>query len=153
MHPTRRLTLAGKLQSALRDIWDLDISKRHILPNNFGENIKPGRSNGRSNLPPHIEGHHRVLCFNIQRTEEYSIAMCYTMPSPPSQSCPSFPSWPSWPSCPSCPSCAMQKYLSWEKVVLIILYFQEMQLPMMWEGCSTKGFFEEQCKKITKKKL
>lgn len=24
---------------------------------------------------------------------------------------------------------------------------------MMWEGCSTKGFFGKQCKKITKKKL
>ena len=47
----------------------------------------------------------------------------------------------------------MQKYLSWEKVVLIILYFQEMQLPMMWEGFSTNGFFKKQCKKITKKKL
>ena len=24
---------------------------------------------------------------------------------------------------------------------------------MTWEGCSTKGFFEKQCEKITKKKL
>ena len=27
--------------------------------------------------PPHIEGRHPMLYFNIQRTEKYSIAMCY----------------------------------------------------------------------------
>ena len=26
--------------------------------------------------PPHIEGRHPMLYFNIQRTEKYSIAMC-----------------------------------------------------------------------------
>ena len=29
--------------------------------------------------PPHIEGRHPMLYFNIQRTEKYSIAMCYHM--------------------------------------------------------------------------
>ena len=28
--------------------------------------------------PPHIEGRHPMLYFNIQSTEKYSIAMCYT---------------------------------------------------------------------------
>ena len=27
--------------------------------------------------PPHIEGRHPMLYFNIQSTEKYSIAMCY----------------------------------------------------------------------------
>ena len=29
--------------------------------------------------PPHIEGRHPMLYFNIQRTEKYSIAMCYPL--------------------------------------------------------------------------
>ena len=28
--------------------------------------------------PPHIGGRHRMLYLNIQRTEKYSIAMCYS---------------------------------------------------------------------------
>ena len=30
--------------------------------------------------PPHIGGRHRMLYLNIQRTEKYSIAMCYHFP-------------------------------------------------------------------------
>ena len=31
----------------------------------------------KQSAPPHIEGRHPMLYFNIQRTEKYSIAMCY----------------------------------------------------------------------------
>ena len=31
----------------------------------------------KQSAPPHIGGRHRMLYFNIQRTEKYSIAMCY----------------------------------------------------------------------------
>ena len=38
---------------------------------------EPGVSKGQSSLPPLIEGPHLMLYFNVQRTEKYSIAMCY----------------------------------------------------------------------------
>ena len=38
-------------------------NRTYILPTIWGENIKPGRSNGPSNLPPHIEGRLATICY------------------------------------------------------------------------------------------
>ena len=38
-----------------KSIYKNFYNKTYILPKIWGENIKPGRSNGPSNLPPHIE--------------------------------------------------------------------------------------------------
>ena len=91
----------------------------------------------RSPLQPMAED---TVCYISASREERNVA------SPPCPSCPSCPSYP------SCPSCAMPKYLK-RFFSSIILYFHEMQFPMMWEGCSIKGFSENLCKMITKKKL
>ena len=46
----------------------------------MGGSFKQCRNKTQSSLPhhhPQREGRHRMLYFNIQRTEKYSIAMCY----------------------------------------------------------------------------
>ena len=51
------------------------IYKGITLCNKMGGGLKHGLSKGKSTLPLHIEGRQRMLYFNIQRTETFSMAM------------------------------------------------------------------------------